>query len=158
MAASAAEAELGELFINTQEARIIRLMFREIGHPQLPTSIHIDSTTAVRVVNNTIKRERSRSMEMQYFWLLDQQAQKHFKFAYQPGQDNMGYYQKKRHTDAMHRHVIPYYLRVSNSPTTLLPATKPSARRGCAETLGDPYHKQIPLPSIPDYRAREATT
>ena len=27
-----------------------------------------------------------------------------------------------------------------------------------AETLGDPYHKQVPLPSIPDYRAREATT
>ena len=22
-----------------------------------------------------------------------------------------------------------------------------------AETLGDPYHKQVPLPSIPDYRA-----
>ena len=27
-----------------------------------------------------------------------------------------------------------------------------------AETLGDPYHKQVPLPSIPAYRAREATT
>ena len=27
-----------------------------------------------------------------------------------------------------------------------------------AETLGDPYHKQVPLPIIPAYRAREATT
>ena len=27
-----------------------------------------------------------------------------------------------------------------------------------AETLGDPYHKQVPLPSIPAYCAREATT
>ena len=27
-----------------------------------------------------------------------------------------------------------------------------------AETLGDPYHKQVPLPSIPAYRAQEATT
>ena len=27
-----------------------------------------------------------------------------------------------------------------------------------AETLGDLYHKQAPIPSIPDYRAREATT
>ena len=27
-----------------------------------------------------------------------------------------------------------------------------------AETVGDPYHKQVPLPSIPAYRAREATT
>ena len=27
-----------------------------------------------------------------------------------------------------------------------------------AETLEDPYHKNVPLPSIPDYRAREETT
>ena len=27
-----------------------------------------------------------------------------------------------------------------------------------AETLRDPYHKQVPLPSIPVYRAQEATT
>ena len=26
-----------------------------------------------------------------------------------------------------------------------------------SETLGDPYHKQVPLPSIPDCRAQEAT-
>ena len=24
-----------------------------------------------------------------------------------------------------------------------------------AETLGDPYHKQVPLPSIPAYRAQD---
>ena len=80
-------------------------------------------------------------MEMRYFWLLDQQAQKYFKFSYQPGQENMEDYPTKHHTAAIHQHVIPYYLHMSNSPTTLLRATKPSARQGCAETLGDPYHK-----------------
>ena len=70
----------------------------------------------------------------------------------------MGDYPTKPHTAAIHRHVRPYYLHVYNSPTTLLCETKPSARRGCAETLGYPYHKQIPLPSIPAYHAREATT
>ena len=107
VSASAAEAELGALFINTQEARIIQLMLHELGHPQPPTPIHIGNTTAVGIVKSTIKRQRSRSMEMRYFWLLDQQAQKYFKFSYQPGQYNMGDYPTKHHTAAMHHHVRP---------------------------------------------------
>ena len=34
VAASAAKAELGALFLNAQEARIIRLTLLELGHPQ----------------------------------------------------------------------------------------------------------------------------
>ena len=71
VAASADEAELGALIINTQEARIIRHMLHELGHPQPPTPIHIDNTTAVGIVKSKIKRQRSRSKEMRYFWLLD---------------------------------------------------------------------------------------
>ena len=97
-------------------------------------------------------------MEMRYFWLLDQQAQKYFNFAYQPGLESMEDYPTKHHTAAIHRHVRPYYLHFSNSTKTLLHATRPSARQGCAETLGDPYHKQVPLPSILAYREHEATT
>jgi len=56
-AASAAEAELGALFLNVQEAKVIRLVLAEIGHPQPPTPIHIDNTTTVGIINNTIKRQ-----------------------------------------------------------------------------------------------------
>jgi hypothetical protein len=59
VAASAAEAELGTLLLNAQEAKVIRLVFEELGHPQPPTPIHIDSTTNVGIVNNTIKQQRS---------------------------------------------------------------------------------------------------
>jgi len=55
VAASAAEAELGALFLNAQEAKVIRLVLAELGHPQPPTPIHIDNTTAVGIVKNTIK-------------------------------------------------------------------------------------------------------
>jgi hypothetical protein len=57
VAASAAEAEQGALFLNTQEAKVIRLVLAELGHPQPPTPIHIDNTTTVGIVNNTIKRQ-----------------------------------------------------------------------------------------------------
>ena len=153
VAASAAEAELGALFLNTQEAKVIRLILQELGHPQPPTPIHIDNTTAVGIVNSTIKRQRSRSMEMRYFWLLDQQVQKYFKFFYQPGQENLADYPSKHHTAPIHQHVRPYYLHMPNSPKYLIRASKPSARRGCVQTLADPYHKQVPLPRIPDNRA-----
>ncbi len=62
VAASAAEAELGALFLNAQEAKVFRLVLAELGHPQPPTPIHINNTTTVGIVNNTIKCQRSRSI------------------------------------------------------------------------------------------------
>ena len=148
VASSAAKAELGALFLNTKEARTFRLTLAELGHPQPQTPIHIDNTTAVGIVNNTIKRQRSRAMEMRYFWLLDQETKKDFKFYYHPGQENLADYPSKAHTGAIHTHVRPYYLHMDNSPNLLTRAAKPSARRGCTQILGDPYYKGTPLPRI----------
>ncbi len=55
IAASAAEAELGALFLNAQEAKVFLLILAKLGHPQPTTPIHIDNTTTVGIVNNTIK-------------------------------------------------------------------------------------------------------
>ena len=33
----------------------------------------------------------------------------------------------------------------------------PSARRGCAEILGDPYHRKVPLPRITDNQEQDPT-
>jgi hypothetical protein len=75
VAASAAEAKLGALFLNVQEAKVLQLILVELSHPQLPTPIHIDNTTTAAFVNNRNKRQRSQAMEMQYFWLLDGKTQ-----------------------------------------------------------------------------------
>ena len=82
VASSAAEAELSAFFVNIKEAKILRLTLQEIGHPQPQTPTHVNNTTVIGIMNNTIKRQRSRAMEMQYFWLLDQMAQQYFKFYY----------------------------------------------------------------------------
>ena len=153
VAASAAEAELGALFVNVQDAKVIRLILEELGHRQPPIPVHIDNTTCVGIVNNTIKRQKSRSMEKSYFWLLDQATQDLFKFIHQPGQENLGDYPTKAHNGAGHDHARPYYIHMPNSPTLLPRAMTPSARRGCAELLADPYHKKVPLPTVPNNRA-----
>jgi hypothetical protein len=152
VAASAAKAELGALFLNAQEAKVIRIVLEELGHPQPPTPIHVDNTTTVGIVNNTIKRQRSRAMEMRYFWLLDGEVQKLFRFYYQPGQENLGDYPSKHHSADIHQHVRPYYVHMDSSPTVLPRAAKPSSRRGCAETLADPYKGKTPLPRVPNYQ------
>jgi hypothetical protein len=64
VAALAAEAELGALFLNAQETKIIQLILIELGHPEPPTPIHINNTTTVGIVNNTVKQQQSRAMEM----------------------------------------------------------------------------------------------
>ena len=61
------ETELGALFLNAKEAKIIRLTLIELGYPQPPTPIHINNTTVVGIVYNTIKQQKSRSMEVRYF-------------------------------------------------------------------------------------------
>jgi hypothetical protein len=119
VAASAAEAELGALFLNAQEAKVICLVLMELGHPQLPTPIHIDNTTTVGIVNNTIKIQWSRSIEMRYFWLLDGKVQKLFCFHYLPDQENLGNYPSKHHSADIHQHACPYYVHMDNSPTVL---------------------------------------
>ncbi len=55
--ASAAKAELGALFLNAQEAKILQITLDELGHLQPPTPIHIDNTTTLGIINNTIKRQ-----------------------------------------------------------------------------------------------------
>eukprot|EP00804_Cyclotella_cryptica_P017162 CCRYP_003374-RA/>CCRYP_003374-RA protein AED:0.43 eAED:0.43 QI:0/0/0/1/0/0/2/0/194 len=97
VAASAAEAELGALFLNAKEAKIMRLTLHELGHPQPPTPTHCDNSTIVDIVNNTVKRQKSRSMEMRYFWLLDGHINKLFNFLYHPGLENLADYPSKAH-------------------------------------------------------------
>jgi hypothetical protein len=57
--ASAAEAELGALFLNCKEGIIFRLTLEELGHPQPRTPVHCDNATTVGIANNTVKQQRS---------------------------------------------------------------------------------------------------
>ena len=68
VAASAAAAELGALFLNMRKGRIFRLMLEELGHPQPAAPVHCDNKTAAGIVNGTVRHQRSRMFEMRYFY------------------------------------------------------------------------------------------
>ena len=115
VAASASEAELGALFLNAMDAKILRLTMMEMGHPQPPTPIHVDNTTAVGIVNNTIKRQRSHAMNMRYFWLLCHEVHRILSVRYHPGQENLGDMPSKNHNGAQTQRTRPFYLHTGAS-------------------------------------------
>ena len=146
--ASAAEAELGALFLNCKEGKIIRLTLEEMGHKQPPTPIHCDNVTAAGIANDTVKKQRSRSMEMRFFWVTDQVHLKAFNVQWHPGQENLGDYFSKHFDGKHHQEVRPWYLHEANSPRFLPRAAAPSALRGCVGSLPNGYIRSAPLPRI----------
>ena len=56
---SAAEAEVGGLFQNAQTGIIIRRILEHLGHPQPPTPLKTDNTTAASFVTGNINQKRS---------------------------------------------------------------------------------------------------
>jgi hypothetical protein len=64
--ASAAEAKIGALFLNGQEALPIRVTLNELGHTQPATPMQTDNSTAAGFANDTIKQKRSKAIDMRF--------------------------------------------------------------------------------------------
>ena len=73
--ASAAEANLGSLLLNFQEAVPIRITLEEIGHSQSSTPVQVDNSTALGIATGTIKQRMSRSVDMRFYWIWDRKNQ-----------------------------------------------------------------------------------
>ena len=69
--ASAAEAKLGALFLNCQEAVPIRITLEKMGHTQPPTPVQVDNSTALGIATGTIKQLKSKAMDMRFYWIRD---------------------------------------------------------------------------------------
>ena len=66
---SAAEAEVGAAYINNQEAVPMRTLILKLGHPQPATTIQVNNSTADGFSNNTIKKKRSKAIDMCFYWI-----------------------------------------------------------------------------------------
>ena len=155
MAASAAEAELGALYLNVKQGRIIRLALEEMGHPQPPTPINCDNLTTTGIVNGTVKRQRSRSMEKNYFYVIDQVDNKQFIVEWYPGHENLGDYISKHHDERHHKEVRNIYLHDENSPRYLQRAERPSSLRGCVGTGRKGGIRPAPLTQLKGQRTKK---
>jgi hypothetical protein len=113
---SAAEAELGALYINAREVIPLRHLLLKMGHPQPPTPIQTDNSTALGVVNNTIQPKRTKAMDMRFHWLRCRINQKHFRPYWRAGATNLADYVTKHHPAIHHQAVRPLFL-TTDQPT-----------------------------------------
>jgi hypothetical protein len=68
---SAAEAEIGAVFINAKEGAVLRTTLEELGHKQPPTPMETDNSTATGYSNGIIKQKRTKAMDMRFYWIKD---------------------------------------------------------------------------------------
>ena len=105
--ASAAEAELGSVFYNCQEAVPLRQALIEMGHPQPPTPVATDNSTALGIITASIRRKRSKAMDMRFH---DRFNQKQFLVYWAPGKTNKADFFSKHHPPYHHVNMRTKYL------------------------------------------------
>jgi len=101
--ASAAQAETAGIFNNSQIAIPIRRALEALGHPQLPTPIKTDNTTAHSFVHANIRKKRSKTWDMRYNWLRDRAAKRELYIYWDKGVNNDADHFTKHHSPTHHR-------------------------------------------------------
>ena len=114
--ASAAEAEIAALFHNGQDAYPLRIALEEMNHPQPPTPMQTDNSTASGLANDTIKQKKSKAMNMRWFWIRDKVQANIFNVYWNMGKTNRADYFSKQHPTSHHVAMRPVYLFSSENP------------------------------------------
>jgi hypothetical protein len=107
---AASEAELAGLFHNGKEACAIRTCLEELGHPQPPTPMKTDNTTAEGLANDTVKQKRSKAIDMRFYWIHDRVKQGQYHVYWRKAEFNRADYFTKHHAPKHHLNMRHEYL------------------------------------------------
>ena len=138
--------------MNAREILPLRMTCEELGHPQPATPIRTDNNTADGIINGTFQQNRSKAIDMRFYWLIDRAKQGQFSIYWARGETNLANYFTKHHSGSHHRRVRPIYTTTKHSPSSL---------QGCIELLARPTrgvglkHKFKPI--IPAYQPMRIT-
>jgi hypothetical protein len=113
---SAAEAEVGSIFINTKEVVAFRVALEEMGHPQPVAPIQTDNSTAYGILNKKVNQKRSEAMDMIFYWIKDRIEQGQYGVYWEPGGDNLADYFTKHHSSAHHKIIHGQYVHNLHAP------------------------------------------
>ena len=145
---SAAEAECGGLYMNAKAAVPERTTLIELGHPQPPTPLKTDNSTADGIMNKTVKQQRSKAIDMRFYWLQDRCEQGQFRVYWAPGVENLADYYTKHHPPSLHRRVRSIYLYTPDSTSDM---------QGCIKKLIQQPTKSTPNISNKPARHKRVT-
>jgi hypothetical protein len=132
---SAAEAEIGAVFMNTKEGAVLRTTLEELGHKQAPTPMETDNTTAIGYSNGTITQKRTKFTDMRFYWIKDRLKKGQFHVYWGPGFQNLANYFTKHHSPAHHKRIRDVYIH-SDERTINRKGIRFSELRGCFNISG----------------------
>ena len=125
--ASAAETEISSVCLNAREATIFRQALEDMGHPQGPTPIKTDNTTARGIIDETMKAKYLKGADMRVNWMRDRCQRGQFRVYWESAETNLADYPTKKHSPTHHRKVRPIY--------THIEGLSPSTMQGCVNII-----------------------
>jgi len=126
---SAAEAEIAAAYMTAREAVPITTTLEELGHPQSPTPIQVDNTTCAGFANDTIKQKRTKSIDMNHYWLQDRTRLGQILVYWRAGCYDYADYHTKHHSPTHHKIKRSTYLYEDN--LALANSVVRRLQRGC---------------------------
>ena len=116
---SAAEVEIGAMFINNWEAVPQRMTLVEMGHPQPRITMQMDKSAAHAVFTSNVQPIRTKAMDTKFHWLRCRDAQGQFRYYWRLRTANLGDYWTKHHPCAHHKIMISTVLTLMKEVTEL---------------------------------------
>ena len=110
VAASASESEYGAIFVNMRIAENLRTIATALGHPQPPTEVYTDSSTAQKYANG-LSSKASKALDMRFHWVQDRVRQGHFKVIWRAGVHNLADFFTKPLPVYKHKELMPLLVR-----------------------------------------------
>eukprot|EP00957_Ditylum_brightwellii_P132240 10083353-Ditylum_brightwellii.AAC.1 len=104
----------------------------KMGHPQPPTTVLTDNSTACGIVNTTVKQCRTCAINMHFYWVHNRCVQGNFLVYWGPGKHNLVDYHTKHHSTVHHQWMCPMYLHRAYG-VYLSVYTNPRSLQGCVE-------------------------
>jgi hypothetical protein len=123
--------------LNAKEGVSIRNILKEMGHPQLATPMQTYNTTAHGILRGTCKQQRSKAIDMRFYWVRDRAQQGKFDIGWGPSAQNLGGYFTKHHPPAHHKGIKSMYLHSENSPQ-YIPAAHKKTLQGFVDSALSP--------------------
>ena len=116
---SASEAKVAALFMDARLALPLSVALKELGHQQPAMEMITDNSTAEGILNGTMKQNRSKGMDMWYYWLRDRVSQGQFVITWKAGSVNLADCYTKHHPALHHKVLRPIYLHDEDCRLTL---------------------------------------
>ena len=135
----AVKVEVVSLFHAAQEIVPLRTTVDELRPKQPATPLQTNNNSASGIMNGTIRQQRSKAIDIIFYWLKDRVTQQMFKVYWPPGKVNLADYFLKYHPVSHVKKVRKLYVNEPDSPRIISACNKNigsmSSLQVCVKTL-----------------------